>query len=257
MDQHKIREPEKQLADYLEDALEQAETYARSNMRRDDFDIAAALALTLINERVGIVAREQDEFGVIRETQPGADPERLRENLRGLDQDPQSWPPWTRFVVELTLVERGIDRSLEALNRYGRMRALVTGRNLPSDAWSYVDQIVDAYLFGFDSAVVALTSACFEILAKRALIATRSMTDRELDREKPGAEGLRIKLRQAGLLTDNASAGLVNLIARRNSLLHGGKNELNSPDAGLDAIKTLIEVCENLQPSWPTPKEKR
>src|SRR5689334_18416647 len=110
--------PQLRMSDFLEDALAAAETYARSNLAGQDFDIVAAVANDLIDNRIGVVARNTDAYDFVRERQPGVDPQRLQSVVRGFGEAPDSWPPWARFVVEFIIAERGVDRSLHALNRY-------------------------------------------------------------------------------------------------------------------------------------------
>jgi len=245
-----IPPPANQVPDFLEDAIAHMESYARAQLGAADFAVAAALATDLVTTRLAIVSGRENAYDILVRHQPGVDVDRLRRIVSDYAQQPNEWPPWVRFIVELILVERGIDRSLHALERYADLRATVAGREVPSEAWFYLQEVVDSYLFGFDTAAVTLACGCFEVLAKRALLSTGKVTQPQLDREKPGAEMLRSRLRQWEMLSDTTARSVAELIEVRNALLHGSNVERPAKELSIGAIRTLVQVCTQLQPAW-------
>lgn len=241
------------LSSFLEDAIAAAETRLREMVRPEDISLLSAVSEDLVRSRIGIASSGGNiPYVGIKERFPGAEGERIFADFEALLEDPSLWPDAIRFAVELILVERGVDRAEAALQRYSRFRAAVTARRMPDRAREYVDDVVDAYLFGFDSAAIALACSCFEQLAKHTLIAVGLATEGEFQRNRATAESLRRRLVRAGLLDKSASEA-TKLVLQRNHVMHTGMFDykIRIEEISLDCLKALIAICRELEPSWP------
>jgi hypothetical protein len=244
---------EEELSTFLEDALAAAESKVRESIRPEDWIVVAGIAEDLVGSRVSVVRGAVDKELLERKSEIfGVDHELLGSIADSLPDDPTEWPAPVRFAVKLILMERAIDRTEIALVRYADFRAAQTRRRMPERAREYIGDVVDAYLLGFDTASMALAGSCFEQLAKHTLIATGRATEAELRRTRPTAASLLRRLIADGLLERSANAA-TKLVLQRNHVLHKGyfDGNLSSKLISLDCLNALIEVCEELAPSWP------
>ena len=183
---------------------------------------------------------------------PGVDAYRVRENALRLPADTAKWPPWIRYAVEFILMERAVDRLQECRSRYSDLRALVVDRRIPQKIEDDLQEVVDLYIWGFDRATIAMACSCFERIARNALVVLERATEPQLQRERPAAAELRNRLRQAGLLERSSQAAEF-LVTQRNAVLHDSLEEHRSlEETSRRCVVALLEVAEELHPSWPT-----
>lgn len=127
---------------------------------------------------------------------------------------------------------------------------MLVSRRIPPKAESYVRELADTYMLGFDAATIALACSCFEQLAKSALVVTGKMTEAQIKRERPKADELRRRLREFGMLV-NSDGAAQQLIERRNTVLHQYMvDDKILPTLSLDSIRELLTICAELAPSW-------
>lgn len=242
-----------ELSPFLEEAIEAAESELRQLISPDQVSLVSAISEDLVGSRIGIVSSGGDLAYLGRKVgNPHTDPEEVRAAVDSLPDDPASWPTAVRFAVKLILLERGVDRAEAALVRYSKIRSASIRRTMPERAREYVDDVVDAYLFGFDTAAIALACSCFEQLARHTLVAVGEATERQLDRDRLTADALRIRLERAGLLAKSTAAA-TKLVLQRNHVLHKRMFDpkVQVEEISLGCLKALMEVCQELAPSWP------
>lgn len=235
----------------------------------DDNAFIRDLATEIVRLRVGIVIEHlSSESTLNSEAQPwevrDENEERLLRQIRDLKEevrqthlemarrDPADWPKELRFAVELQLGWRFLDRARRGLDRYADLQPMLVRRRVPNRVQPYLAELVDLYLVGFDAATVAFACACFEQVAKGALVATGKCTEPQLRRDKPTALALHALLVQHSLI--EASDRLADrLVRNRNDLLHSHwpDPKIDSRRQALDAIESLVSVCRELEAAWP------
>jgi hypothetical protein len=149
---------------------------------------------------------------------------------------------WIRFAVELTIAERGIERSSKALKRFQRLRPTVTLRSMPLRAERYVREVIETFAFGFDAACIALSCSALEQLLKEELVRVQEYTEPQLRREVLTAKSLIAKAKQRNIISGSVPAA-ERLAAKRNNVMHKHLyDERVSEQQALDAIEELLEV---------------
>jgi hypothetical protein len=244
--------PEFEMWIHLESGLDIAEDDMRRQVSEKEFEFWDALAKQLLALRVGLIVNPNSitESAALKRLVPHATPEVWQQILLSLDEDPSTWSPWLRHAVELRIAGSGVGRAEEALQRYSKLRAAIVGREVPEKASRYLQEVLQTYLFGFDAAAIALACSVFEQMARHTLTALGLVTEPELRRDQPTADGLRIRLRQHDLL-GAADTAAQRLIERRNSVLHKGLfDDRIMPTLSRDSVKELVEVAIALSPSW-------
>lgn len=244
---------EDELSEFLEEALAAAETRLRRAIDTEEWGISIAVSEYLVGSRVSIAQEPVDRELLRRKGEIfGYDHESVARIADSLPDDPAAWPAPIRFAVKFILMERAIDRSEVALVRYAHFRAARTQRRMPERAREYVKDVVETYLLGFDTASIALACSCFEQLAKHTLIVTGRITEAEFRRTRPTADNLLKRLVTAGLI-DRSACAAKKLVLQRNHVLHKGYFDANLHEGtiSLDCLNALIDVCQELSPSWP------
>lgn len=156
---------------------------------------------------------------------------------------------WLTHLVHLEIASQGIDRARAALVRFDLIAARLGGaQTIPERSLGYLREVVDAFLFGFDAATIALARSTLEQLAKEVLVRIGAVTQPQLDRERPDLESLVARLRQAGALTHAADAAN-RLRERGNTILHKHLyDDRIRQQVALDSIGDLAEVLAELVP---------
>jgi len=246
--------PEFEVWNHLYSAVDQAHYDMARMLSTESMHFWEALADHFLALRVGVLVESKavatsEELSRIA---PNVSDETWQRIVASLGPRPKEWNPWLRHAVELRIAEMGVHRAAGALERFARLRAAVITRPVPKNALDYMKEVVDAYLFGFDAACIALACCVFEQVAKLSLIAHGEATKRELEIRSTTAHGLRLRLRELGLLSESNELAK-RLIGRRNTVMHRGLYD-NSimPQLSLDSVSDLIGVCLELEHLWPS-----
>lgn len=107
---------------------------------------------------------------------------------------------WVRHAAEIELAQDAITRAGTALDRYFKLRPVITKKALPERAAKYMAEVVNTYAYGFDVACIALCRATLEQVLKDELIARAVYTAPQIRREKPTAGALLLNAKRAGVL---------------------------------------------------------
>ncbi len=126
---------------------------------------------------------------------------------------------WVQYAAELHLAEAAIERATEAFKRYLEVRPTLVAKPPPGKAQPYVREAIKTFVFGFDSACIALCRAALEQVLKDVLIAAGTYTGPQLRKERPGAGALLENAKRAGLLKNAYRQGK-QLIERGDTLMH-------------------------------------
>lgn len=157
--------------------------------------------------------------------------------------------PWTR-TLDALFARRALKRVIAGVDRQRALNPVTAPRPVPPKAAGYVREVVDAYLFGCDTACIVLCRATFEQVAREVLVKRGVFTRPQLDRERPTAGKLLAELKRAGLSElgyDRASA----LVRRADTSLHQGQWEATiRPQMARDSIDDLVFVLVELEPRW-------
>jgi hypothetical protein len=160
-----------------------------------------------------------------------------------LSQDALEFP-WLKFAADLAFAEEAVGRATEALDRYIQLQPILTRYKLGNLAAKYLREAGRTFLFAFDAACVAFCSAALEQTLRDTLVDAGTITQRELQRDRPTAFTLLAKARQAKLLGEAAEQAASDLIAKRNTLMHRQFDSLK--DEVLKAMELLGVVLQEL-----------
>lgn len=180
---------------------------------------------------------------------PGLAPDTQRTLFTGLlqwyakDED-----PFLRHAVELRIGREGLDRAIEALDRYRSIVPQLVRSSLPMKAHQYLREALQAYLFGFDAAAMSLCRSALEHAARTALMQLGVYSDARLRREKPTLEELIERLKQSGALYESYRSAS-NVRERGNTVVHDHMYEPRiRQQMALRSIVELSSVLEEIVP---------
>jgi hypothetical protein len=155
---------------------------------------------------------------------------------------------WLRHAVELELARKGLDRSTAAFERFTALAPQLDQRPLPEKAEPYLKEAIQAFIFGFDAAAIALCRSGLEQVAKDVCMKLGLFTEAQLRREQPTLETLLLKLRQKGALTQSYDRADT-LRERGNTVLHRHMfDEKVRRQTALDSIGNLAGVLREVLP---------
>ena len=123
--------------------------------------------------------------------------------------------PWFRFGVEAELARMGIAKTAEALERLEAIEPVVSSHEPSERAATYIREVTQTFVFGFDAACIALCGAAIEQLLKQTLLARGVYTERQLKLERPTAGEL---LKKVGL--KSAGSVAAKALRDRNAIMH-------------------------------------
>jgi hypothetical protein len=125
---------------------------------------------------------------------------------------------WYRHAAEIELAWEGIDRASHALHRFQELQPVFTGFRLGEKAASYLREVVDTFLFGFDAACIALCGATLEQVLRELVVREGIYTERRLRADQPSGITLLKEIERAGLIQDSAVAERT--LKARNRVMH-------------------------------------
>ncbi|MFN8670253.1 MAG: hypothetical protein U0164_23945 [Gemmatimonadaceae bacterium] len=247
-----VSEPDFEVWNHLESGWQMAYDDIRFKLEPESLSFYESLARLIVHlkSQLRFDSRDPVVRRLLAETKTRVDEGDHDALLRGL----LIWysngtDKWLTHLVHLEIASQGIDRARTALKRFDLIAARLGGaQTIPERSLEYLREVVDAFLFGFDAATVALARGTLEQLAKEILLRIGAVTKPQLERERPDLESLVAKLRQAGALNRAADAA-TRLRERGNTVLHKHLyDDRIRQQVALDSITDLTEVLGELVP---------
>lgn len=139
-------------------------------------------------------------------------------------------------------------RAGNALRRFESLAPKIGGRDIPEKALPYLQEVVTAYLFGFDTATIALCRATLEQVVKDIVVRLGLYTEPGLKRDKVKLRTMLLKLKQADALERSFEAAKRVRENGDTSLPRHPFDAKIRKTVALDSIASLSEVLTELLP---------
>jgi len=150
--------------------------------------------------------------------------------------------PWLKFAADIAFAEEAVWRAEKALVRYVELQPILTRYKLSDVARKYLQEAAQTFLFSFDAACVAFCNAALEQTLRDLLVDATVMTNRDLQRNQPTANGLLERATREKVLPEAAEQAARDLIAMRNKVMHRQFQNLKE-----DALKAMEHLATVLQ----------
>lgn len=149
---------------------------------------------------------------------------------------------WVRHAAEIELARDAISRANQALDRYFRLRPVITTKALPERAARYIAEVVRTFAYGFDAACIALCRATLEQVLKDELVGRGVYTAPQLRREKPTAGTLLQNAKRAGVFNHTFDSA-DKIVRKGDTVMHDFiYDEKIIAQQAVDSITQLIDV---------------
>jgi len=151
--------------------------------------------------------------------------------------------PWVRHAAEIEVAKDGIERASNSLSRFVKLRHILTNYKLGQESTSYLREVIDTYLLGFDAASIALCGAMMEQILREIIASKGLMSQGELRNSRPTGLSLLETINRKKQISRSGYAAAKCIMAQRNIVMHRhlGRHE-TLQDLALELIGDLGSV---------------
>jgi hypothetical protein len=154
--------------------------------------------------------------------------------------------PWVRHAAEIELAREAISRATTALERYFKLRPIITKKALPERAARYMAEVVRTYAYGFDVACIALCRATLEQVLKDELVERGVYSETDIQKKKLTAGPL-LDLAKAKAILLRSFDSADRIIKKGNTVMHQFLYDSKVlPQQAVDSIAQLLEVLSEV-----------